>query len=292
MPPNPSAFTKISQFAESKNDFSHLPWFDRPQTFDWGFDVEFPYEHLGVFARHLESAAPIKCLPVFAIATLDLTAESREQLDPDEREKRPAFPKVPLGVVGTDHVGYCSFDLWPLRNVQVMQGIKNVLTEVGWLAAGKKRPTVTLSQLLVMPYKDPAIAFNALTEGDIGPNYICLRADIDAVMLAGRSEWPPMPAMQTPGILDWRLSPGSFSMSGALLIGEDGCETLLPGNLSTRLIRFRQQVRTTAESKAVQNRGERPSDLEIPGFSGAIRLGYTIQYGVVPPWTLSRPNCL
>src|SRR5881398_1522544 len=74
--------------------------------------------------------------------------------------------------------------------------------------------------------------------------------DLDAAMLGDRAEWPAMPAMQTPSILDWRLSPGSFSMNGALLIGEDGCETMLPANLATRLIRFRQLVRTTSYGHA------------------------------------------
>lgn len=278
MPLNTTSFTKQSVFAHPKNDLSAIFALKDEHAFDWGFDLDLPYEHLGVFARHMTSAAPIKCLPVFAIAKFNLVGTSLAALDPADKNKVPALAHVPLGVVGTDHVGYGSFDLWPLRHVQVMQSIKNSLADAGLLAAGKKRLTVALSELLVMPYKDPTIAFNALVEGDLGPNTICLRMDIDVVMLAGRAEWPAMPAMQTPGILDWRLSPGSFSMSGALLIGEDGCETLLPGNLSTRLIRFYQPVRTTAEAKATQGRAFRPPDVEMPGFSGTVRLGYAVQY--------------
>jgi hypothetical protein len=53
--------------------------------------------------------------------------------------------------------------------------------------AKKPRPTVGLGRLLVMPFKDPTIAFDALAEGDLGTNLICLRMDLDAAMLGGRA---------------------------------------------------------------------------------------------------------
>jgi hypothetical protein len=174
-------------------------------------------------------------------------------------------------------VGYGSFDLWPLRNLTVLQSLKVALTNAKVLRAGNPRLTLRLTRVLVLPYKDPTISFEALTEGDVGPDFLCLRMDLDVVMLARRESWPPMPSMQTPTIDDWRMSPGSFSMAGALLIGEDGCETLLPANLATRMVRFRQLIRTPSEAIASRGR-ETPRFFELPGFSGKIRLGYNVNY--------------
>jgi hypothetical protein len=280
MPLNISAFSMAAQFARPRLDFTALLQRESDPSFDWGFDLELPYEHLCVFARHLDTAAPITRLPVFAIADFALTPTAQHRLRDADLEASPVFPRLPLGVIGTDHVGYGSFDLWPVRQVQVIQAIKEALIDAKLIGQGKPRLAVQLSRLLVLPFKDPALAFDAIIEGDLGANRICLRMDIDFAMLNGRAEWPPMPAMQSPGIIDWRLSPGSFSMAGALLIGEDGCETLLPSNLASRLIRFQQIVRTPGRGKATFPVID-PAGALIPAaelFSGDIVLGYAVQY--------------
>lgn len=279
MPIGASSFSLRNQFVQTVIDQHLIPAADVTPGFDWGFDLNVPFELLGVFARNIDTAAPITSVPVFGLVRFAITKESRDALHAQQIDIAAKFPAVPLGVIGTDHVGYGSFDLSPLRQVEVLQSIKMSLHTAKLLDGGKPRLAVEISQILVMPFKDPGIAFGALTEGDIGPNFICLRMDLDASMLANRGDWPPMPAMQTPGILDWRLSPGSFSMSGALLVGEGGCETLLPSNLATELIRFQQIARGTQEIAAeLSDRSER----DIPGFgfgfAHKVRLGYVIQY--------------
>ena len=285
MPTNLSVFSHINQFAHPLKDLSTLLREGEP-TADWGFDLDSRFEQLSVFVRHLDTAAPVVRCPVFGLARFAITEKSRAALAGADAEAMPAFPAFPLGVIGTDHTGYGSFDLWPLRHVQVVAALRQALDEVQLIGPGK-RVTVELSQLLLLPFKDPTIPFDALAEGDLGPNFLCLRMDLDATMLEDRGEWPPMPAMQTPGILDWRLSPGSFSTLGALLIGEDGCETLLPSNLATRLIRFTQIIRSTVKSEAHPGRGQ------APGVTGEIRLGYVLQYH--SEWfsrSLSGPDCI
>ncbi len=280
MPTNISAFSTAAKFARPRLDFSTLFRTETEPSFDWGFDLDLPYEHLSVFARHLDTAAPITRLPVFAVVDFAISAATQALLVGADREARPVFPRLPLGVIGTDHVGYGSFDLWTARQLEVIQAIKEALNAAQLLGPGKPRLAIEISRQLVMPFKDPTIAFDALVEGDLGPNLICLRMDIDVAMLANREQWPPMPAMQTPGIVDWRLSPGSFSMAGALLIGEDGCETLLPSNLATKLIRFRQIVRTPGQGKATFPDRD-PAGAHLPlieRFSGDLILGYAIQY--------------
>ncbi|WP_404512621.1 hypothetical protein [Bacillus sp. RC242] len=247
--------------------------------FDWGFALEIPYEMLGVFSRHINTAAPISKLPLYGLAQFRFSNENREQLERLKDKIESKLPTVPLGVVGTDHVGYASFDLTPLRQMQLMQRFKQVLDEEKLFGAHTPRLTIQLGQLLVMPFKDQSIAFDAIAEGDLGPDYISLRMDLDEIQLANRTEWSPMPSMQTPGIRDWRLSPGSFSMASTLLIGEDGCETLLPSNLATRLIRFQQIVRSSKTAYA--NQSDRSETNAIPGlgtgFDRKVRLGYVVQ---------------
>src|SRR4029077_13594693 len=127
----PTNFGLTSQFAKMRVDYATVLQQDRPPNFDWGFDMESPFEHLGVFARHIETAAPIPRLPLFAIVDFAITAKSRGALKGADREATPVFPRIPLGVVGTDHVGYASFDLWPLRQVQVLQSIREALVAAG-----------------------------------------------------------------------------------------------------------------------------------------------------------------
>ena len=267
MPLRPAAFTNLIRYADPRIDLSA---FQIPRVginLDWGFDVDVPWERLSIFARHMDTGAPVARMPVFALVEFGLTRRSIAAIGIPAVVAGIAFPKLPLGVVGTDHVGYGSFDLWPLRNEVVLQSLRAALSDAGLLEAGQPRLTLQLARVLVLPYKDRAIAFDALTEGDIGPDFLCLRMDMDVVMLARREVWPPMPAMQTPSIDDWRISPGSFSMAGALLIGEDGCETLLPANLATRLVRFRQLVRTRAEASRVKS-GRRFPTWSCHGFRG------------------------
>lgn len=276
--PGNSSFFKKEAFAKVRLDLSVLGVLggdEDKQQVDMGFDLDIPYELLGVFVRHIDTAQPVTRVPLFGIAHFDLTTESGRAagIPPGSL----AFRVLPLGVVGTDHVGYASFDLWPLRSEEVVVALREALDQAGLLAQGKPRLTIAVSQLHVMPFKDPAIVFDALREGDLGPSFACLRIDLDEGMLRDRPLWPAMPSMQTPGILDWRLSPGSFSMSGALLIGEDGCETLLPSNLSTRMVRFVQLIRTLSR---VDIKFDDRSVREIPGISGAKQatLGWRVIY--------------
>jgi hypothetical protein len=256
--------------------------------------VRLPYDQLSVFAHRIENGAPLTRMPLLAVAHLSLDVESVRQIGsaavPD-----PLFT-YPLGVVGTDHVGYASFDLWVLRHSRVINEVSRRLSALGLIGTDKPSLTVELKRLLVYPFKDRSIAFDALSEGAAGPNFLLLQITLDEIILAERGSWPPMPAMQTPGILDWRLSPGSFSMTGALLVGEDGCETLLPGNLATRLVRFHQIVKSDAQGappareqrirNAHRDRGDGDIEFtddvlyqppELPAIGKAIA-GYLVEY--------------
>jgi hypothetical protein len=69
--------------------------------------------------------------------------------------------------------------------------------------------------------------------------------------------------MQSPGLTDWYLSPGSFAHFSAEIVGQDGCEALLPSNIASQTFRF-VQVLPQTESFAL-------SVPQIPSNAGASR---------------------
>jgi hypothetical protein len=273
------AFTATQVFIQSAASRGALVPVGAPiDDTDLGFNLDLPYRQLSVFGRDIDNASPVARMPLFAYAVLGLSSESMHALG--ERFQQQMILVEPLGVVGTDHVGYASFDLWVLRHVKVATAVHKVLQDAGLFGGNAPRLTVQLLNLWVLPFKDPTIAFDAMREGQAGADFIVLRIDMDLVMLDRRQTWPPMPSMQTPNILDWRLSPGSFSMSGAVLVGENGCETLLPANLATQLVRFRQTVRTPALAKIAVPQDPQPhiNPPPWPEPTGDVYLGYFIEY--------------
>src|SRR5690606_35417862 len=62
-------------------------------------------------------------------------------------------------------------------------------------------------------------------------------------------------SLQNPGLIDWYLSPSSFSINPKYFVGEDGCEMLYPANFATSEFRFFQIIR----GKGVEsNQGDLP----------------------------------
>lgn len=214
-------------------------------------EVELPFRQLSVFVRRYETSEPLEGLPLYAIASLgDLDAVSQPlPVEPGAGEDASAgFAPVPLvhrplGLLGADHVGYASFDLNVLRTEEMVTALRRR----GIVVQGR-RTRVGLRHLWVLPFADPLLIVDALVQGDIGPDVVALRLELDERRLQGRVLGRPMAAMQNPGILDWRMSPGSFSLNGSLLVGEDGCETLLPSNLATQRFRFAQVARVAGKT--------------------------------------------
>lgn len=273
-----NSFATPQQFFRS--DKARLSGFlVRDEAFDWQFDINLPFERLSIFARRIANAQQVSRMPISAFAVIGLTGASEREIN----EGKPLdLMTVPLGVVGTDHVGYASYDLWVLRSTTTMDALRERLKD-NVLLPGPPRPSLCIKRLLVLPFMDRNYVFDALNEGVVGPNFVSLQLELDDIMLEDRAVWPPMPAMQTPSILDWRLSPGSFSMVGALLIGEDGCETLLPSNLATRLVKFRQLVTTDSstvvavrDTHVVGNADNVPIFAPVP--PEPCHLGYLVEY--------------
>jgi hypothetical protein len=217
-------------------------------------EFAIPFEQLSVFTRAYESSAPLQNLPLYAMAEIGiLPAPKPPALPPTPGGRAPlptseVFVSYPLGLLGTNHAGYASFDLTVLRTSDTIDAFQRSQANLGQVPIEGTVQTIGLRRLLVFPFADPILAIDALQRGDIGLKVVVLQIELDDIQLSGRLMDRPMVAMQNPNILDWRLSPGSFTLSGSVLIGEDGCETLLPSNLSTSQFRFRQVARRSGDA--------------------------------------------
>jgi hypothetical protein len=254
------------------SNFQTRTSFSAPQQ-DGLIGATLPHSQISIFARSYEVSAPLVGMPVYAVAQIGVLPAPTPQPDgggwanlPRSIVQTEAFVYYPLGLLGTNHAGYASFDLTVLRGAELIDAFRLKQIELGVDAAYKdERQSIGLRHLWVFPFADPTLAIDALGSGELGPQFIVLRMELDASQLAGREMDRPMVAMQNPNILDWRLSPGSFTLSGSVLVGEDGCETLLPSNLSTQQFRFRQVARRTGMTARAQPETE-------------IRAGYVVEY--------------
>jgi hypothetical protein len=97
MPLRAAAFSSLSRFVDSPVNLAAIALPQAAPDFDWGFDLEVPWERLSIFARHIDSAAPPSRVPIFALIEFGLTAESAAALDDVELVQSIQFPKLPLG---------------------------------------------------------------------------------------------------------------------------------------------------------------------------------------------------
>ena len=168
----------------------------------------------------------------------------------------------PLGVLTTDHAGYASFDLTRLR-----PEVRAMLGEA--IATRREDAEAELKLAIwVHPY-GAAERYEVLAQA---------RFAFDAVVARLQQAWHTLPpalinmgprALQNPGLTDWRLSPASFAASPKTLVGEGGCEELVPANLALQEFVLRQVVRLA----------DVPPDFGIPaGFKAAYVDDYKVSW--------------
>lgn len=152
----------------------------------------------------------------------------RQTLPPAPLPPPPRIYRMPLGVLASDHTGFLA---WDLERVALVEALPS-----------HQREGATLD-FHVYPMLRDVGRTNVLEQGRIAPDAIVgkLELTLDA------SELPSfalnLPALQNPGLVDWRLSPGSFAAVPQHLIGLDGCEALTPANFATSQFHMRQVVR-------------------------------------------------
>lgn len=154
-------------------------------------------------------------------------------------EPIPTLWAYPLGVLASDHTGYLSFDLSRLPATV----LKAVATAV---RARQLDPTAALNAtILIHPYGVTSMVFDAISQGRFTLGAIVTRLELAKPLIPDAVLNLALPAMQRPSLDDWRISPGSFATNPGSLVGADGCESILPANVSLQEYYLYQVVRLT-----------------------------------------------
>jgi hypothetical protein len=139
-----------------------------------------------------------------------------------------------LGLLATDHVGYASYDLSRLPQ-HLIERLRVAAQEKG--SPGDD----ALLSIRVRPYGSD-MWFDALEQRRIASKAIVMRIGLDAPSMPTEVANLGILSLQHPTLVDWQLSPASFAMNPGLLIGADGCETVLPANFALQEFNLHQVV--------------------------------------------------
>lgn len=190
-------------------------------------------------------------------------AEDRQLPLLPQPEAKPTLWAYPLGVLATDHVGYLSFDLARLP-LEVRVSVREAMD------ARRRDPAAQFDVgVTVYLLGEDVFAFDALEQGRFTVDGIITRLELDPALVPKEAMGLALPSMQDPSLADWRLSPGSFAASPTGLLGKDGCESLLPADLSLQEFFFYQVVRLS----------DVPTP-DAPAIPGQIALGLVNDYHI------------
>lgn len=161
------------------------------------------------------------------------------EADPD------AVWSYPLGILATDHVGYLSFDLARLPG--------DVSAAVARAAALRQRDPAAprATAIWLYPLLRDRERLDALAQGRIARDAVVVKLALDEPDLPPVVRNLGILAMQRPDLTDWRLSPASFATNPGTLVGDDGCESLLPANVALQEYFLYQVVRLNDVQPAV-----------------------------------------
>lgn len=165
---------------------------------------------------------------------------------------------IHLGVLASDHVGYISFDLKPLKNYSLtIERISDLSPDFEArietdeiYVASPIRPTFRFDLYSFLVDLTDIREFVQLV--DLLPGSIPVLLPSELAILSNNAS-KGIQSIRNPDVLDWKISPESFGMAGLPAIGEDGCETLLPSQSTDRIFKFHQLIRFPALNNEVLN---------------------------------------
>ncbi|MDR6786386.1 hypothetical protein [Pedobacter africanus] len=181
-------------------------------------------------------------------------------------KKNETYIACPFGYLATDHVGYLSYDV----EEQIKQ-YKRLLLQNDNKGPEVGNPIVDV-QYWLYPNGDMNAGINVSEMGRITAEYV-FGNSIFIQTSKNRGGSMSYQSMQKPDLIDWYLSPSSFSVNPRYLIGEDGCERMFPANFATSEFRFFQIVRGDTVETSYE------SDKKIPG--PVIRRGFAYEYNAL-----------
>lgn len=213
-----------------------------------------------VFLSNRGTGAPLQGVLMFAAAELSV------QQGPAGGPPSPSVVRSPLGLLGSDHAGYVSWDLEPLRR------------QADRLAGATG--SVTLEHLWVFLNGPLQSVVDLVADASPLAENLVTRLSVDPAGVYQDSS-PGFPAMQSPSLADWSLSPGSFAYMPAELVGADGCETLLPSNVATQKFQLFQIVPIPGQTATLNKPGVAAGAAgDPPPQTGDVPVALVITYDV------------
>jgi hypothetical protein len=147
-----------------------------------------------------------------------------------EAQSIVALRSFPLGLLATDHVGYASFDLRRLPKDFPAPGTAGLSIPVEY-------------GFFVFPMGKETGRLDVLAQGRFTDDAIFAKFEIARPVIEHDLKSLSLPSMQSPSLVDWYMSPGSFASQPEFLVGKDGCESLYPSQLALQQFQFRQVIR-------------------------------------------------
>lgn len=201
--------------------------FGQPSSEEMGKIIEASMNELSKQKdRLLRDFSEAKVESIIAFVINSLIKEGTIKPPRLDEKTEPLKQYIPFGYLATDHAGYISFD--------IENAIKRFLDI-------DKELRVDF-EYWMYPNGDMDAGINVSALGRVTANYIYGNITLTKPVkqhINGTSYH----SLQNPGLTDWYLSPGSFSVNPTFFIGEDGCEQLYPANFATSEFRFFQIVR-------------------------------------------------
>ncbi|MFN7922245.1 MAG: hypothetical protein U0Q16_19230 [Bryobacteraceae bacterium] len=157
-----------------------------------------------------------------------------------------ATSTVPVGLLGSNHVGYVSFNLKGRK-----AGWNSPITSIRAIVGGATPLQVELSDKITshLAKLDTSAQVIPVT---LPPGFVSQRPARLGLL-----------SIEDADTKDWQLSPGSFGVDAVPVLGEDGCEMLLPSHAVERIVRLHQLFRTPG---VVQNIQWDPEDESIASW--------------------------
>ncbi len=206
---------------------------------------EFPTRLCLIFTDE-STGAPLPEVPVFGHAIVSVSSTAAPA---GGNANPPRAMDIPLGTLASDHTGYLSYDLAPLERK---------LDDIVQAAAATGAPVkADVTNLWLHPYGPIPQSVDALAVQNVVDDAIVVRLAVgrQSVFVGDGMGFA---SVQNPSLTDWYLSPASFSHLPAEIIGQDGCETMLPSNVATQAFSFAQVVPLDASFPITTRPGEAP----------------------------------
>ncbi|MVZ60532.1 hypothetical protein [Sphingobacterium humi] len=191
---------------------------------------------------------------------------SNEKIEPphvvdNKKENRIVCP---FGYLATDHVGYLSYDIEEI--IKQYRNLESIADNNEFSKYQQSSVSEINVQYWLYPNGNMSEAINVSEMGRISAEYVFGNSILtqDAEQKVSQV---PYQSLQKPDLIDWYLSPSSFSVNPRYMIGEDGCERIFPANFATSEFRFFQIIRGEEVSTSYENGNGEQRPLIRHGFA-------------------------